>query len=145
MLFALPSVFWGLALSLCHRRGGWRSIANPVCSVVAALATGFILVEIRYVERSLLLENLAGMGILMVALTDRRILGTHWLEEFSPLAFGIYLSHLLVLEIVEAIAFKLAWDVMPKLDIMIFLITAVVSTLATFVLAKSPRLRWLAG
>ena len=145
MLFSLPAVPWSFALSLIYARGGWSAISRPGFSMIALLSTVMIMIALARVERSLTLENLAGMGAFLVALTAARIPGVATLEKLAPLTYGVYLSHLLVIKVCETTAATLRWPPTPLLDIATYGLAVVGSTLITLALMRTRWLRRLAG
>ena len=67
------------------------------------------------------------------------------LSRLGPLSYGIYLSHLLFIKVLEAAATKLQWAVSWQLDAAIFAGSTVLSTLLAWALVQRRCTRWLAA
>ena len=76
----------------------------------------------------------------------RRSLTTGWLRRLGtlgPLAYGIYLAHLLFIKVFEALTVKLGLAVTWELDVGVFLLAAAGSTWLAWGLSRRPSTRWL--
>ncbi len=140
---ALPSVCWGFALAFTAKSvqpstsiSGRRPMAALGLMVVVMLA-------LFSLGRNSLLENYAGLLLLVAALESRSNWLTNLVAKAGPYALGIYFSHLMVLKIMESAASKLHWPVSWSLDLSCFVIAVVASLGLSMVLAKYKATRWL--
>jgi peptidoglycan/LPS O-acetylase OafA/YrhL len=90
-----------------------------------------------------LLENAAGLSALVIALRPVRQPLLVRLGQFPPLAYGIYLSHLLPIKVFESAAARVGFSPSWQLDLAIFLASAVAATLIAWVLYQTRWTRWL--
>ena len=144
MWLALPAVCWSFALSLVM-----GSAANPRCgsalrwtALLALMAATWMM---RHDERTSLAENLAGLSCLLLALTLPAPQVAAAIGRWAPLAYGVYLSHLLFLKVGESVVSRLSWPVSPATDIGLFAFAAIASTLVAWLLSRRPATRWLLG
>ena len=140
---ALPAAFWGIAIAIMYRHGGCRWIektqATFAGAAVALLATGWT----WQAGRSLFAENLAGIAFLIFALGSFEGPWVRRAAKFGPLAYGIYLSHLLFIKVCEACATRLQWTESMALDLATFALAAGLSTALAWSLSKCRHTRWL--
>ena len=143
VLDALPSAAWALALAIpyCRGRVGWlrhRGVSLTCLAVAVALT-----VLLCGVGRSRLLENLSGVALLAFALGDWSGLWIERIARLGPLAYGIYLSHLLLIKTLEAIGPKLGLSPSLATSLAIFVLAAAGSTLLAWLLSRTRWTRWL--
>ncbi|HEX3726032.1 MAG TPA: acyltransferase [Pirellulales bacterium] len=142
---ALPAVCWGVALSvLMHRK------VRPWLESGAAAAMGLAVavVCIAWVwrfGRDNLAENLAGVGLSLVALAPTSAAWLARLGKFGPQAYGIYLSHLLFIKVAESLLARLGMPLSWQVDIGVFVFAAIGSSLLAWSLAQTRYTRWLAA
>ena len=143
VLDALPSACWALALAIPYSRGrmAWlrRRGVSHVCLAVAVALT----VLLCSTGRSRLLENLSGLALLAFALGDWSGRAIERIARLGPLAYGIYLSHLLLIKTLEAIGPKLGLSPSLATSLAIFVLAAVGSTLLAWLLSRTRWTRWL--
>ncbi len=144
VLATMPAVCWAMALAIAYGHPAAKRLESRAATVVGlailAISTAWLW---RYGYDSLA-ASLAGLGAMLVALTPG---SNRWLSsaaQLGPLAYGIYLSHLLFIKILEAAAAKLGLGVMWQLDVCVFLTSAVLSTLLAWWLSRWRPTRWLA-
>jgi len=140
---ALPAAFWGISIAVFVRHAGkpyQQSQLAPIAGLaIFALATAYT----WHVGRSLIAENVAGIGFLIFALAPWQGTAIRRLATLGVLAYGIYLSHLLFIKSCEAVATKLDMPVNVSLDLAIFAISVLCSVLLTWLLSKASTSRWL--
>ncbi|MBN1911775.1 MAG: acyltransferase [Pirellulales bacterium] len=143
---ALSSVFWGVGLALF-----WSWPASRVLERNASTALGgllFLAATIglwRVGGRMPLLESLAGLGVMIVAL--RPGLGktpASW-RKLGALAFGIYLAHPLFMSVYDGLAKRLPVDRLAwQYDVGLFVLVLGSSVLLAWLLHRYRWTRWLA-
>ena len=105
---ALPAVFWGMALAVAYHRGGAKWFDNSLSAVFGLCVLVACMAWVWNFGRNNIAENLAGVGCTLVALAPWNSGLLAALGRFGPLAYGIYLSHLLFIKTAEAVLNKLA-------------------------------------
>jgi peptidoglycan/LPS O-acetylase OafA/YrhL len=140
---AAPSVFAGIALAVLLGAPAGKRLkearATPWAGVLAVAATGWMW---RY-GASPAAETLAGLGVLLVALGPWRAAWCERLARWAPLAYGIYLAHLVPIKVLEALAARAALPVDWRCDLAIFAIAAACTTAAVWALCRGRWTRWL--
>jgi fucose 4-O-acetylase-like acetyltransferase len=141
--WALPSVFWGLALGLSDasmdwlRRGGKRTVIAALVVSVASVAIGVIF------GQSVWQKNTAGFAWLVLALSMPESSWQRKLGRWAMLGFGLYLTHPLILGCAMAAARMLHLNDGVPLDIAYF-VTGVTGGLGmALLISRTPKLRWL--
>jgi surface polysaccharide O-acyltransferase-like enzyme len=148
MVDTLPAMFWAMAVGLAFGGGqvrspaGSRRIDKPLAASQLLLFVGSM-VWLGAFGRSALMENLAGVSLLLIGLypTDSRVLCR--VARFPALAYGIYLSHMLPMKVCEALATRRGLSPSWQLDCAIFLASAIAATLIAWILYRSRWTRWL--
>ena len=92
---------------------------------------------------STLVENLAGVLVLLVALRPPASPLLRRFGSFPSLAYGIYFCHLLPIKICESLATRRGLPISWQLDVAIFFVSAVAATLLAWLLYRSRWTRWL--
>lgn len=140
---ALPAALGGAAIGIAYRHGAARWMEQRVATLsglaIAIAASAWT----WHVGRSSPAENVAGLGFLLFALGKWDGIGVRKLAQLGPLAYGIYLSHLLFIKSCESVFAKLRLPTTPTLDIAVFAIAAVGSTTLAWLLSRSTQTRWL--
>lgn len=140
---ALPAVFWGVALAIAFQRGAARYLQTTASALVGLMiAMAGIAWTWRY-GRDAWAENISGVACILVALApwSTRLLAR--LGQMGPKAYGIYLSHLLFIKSAEALLHKFHIATTPAVDIGVFGVAVVGSTVMTWVLGRFRLTRWL--
>ena len=130
---------------MIYPHGFERFASRPGVTVIAIAAFLGLIGLLATVGRNTLIENLCGLTFLVAALQP---CSTKWiapLAQFGSLAYGIYLCHLLVIKTFEALAAKVHFPITWSLDVAIFFLAAIGSTLLAWSLSRSTRTRWLAA
>jgi surface polysaccharide O-acyltransferase-like enzyme len=142
---ALPAVFWGIALSVVVHRGPARLLETTEAGVLGLIMMAASLAWLWQFGRGNMVENVAGLACTVVALApwNNRVLA--FVGRFGPLAYGIYLAHLLFIKSAEAILTKLGASSSWPIDVMVFLVAAIGSTALAWLLSQSRYTRWLAA
>ena len=140
---ALPSVFWSLAFAIIFRYSQSDRSMKSSYALLGLAVTAAATAWTWHVGRSLFAENLAGLSFLIFALGPWQGAVVRTLASFGPLAYGIYLSHLLFIKTCEAVASVPQWPESAALDIATFAIAAVGSTALTWVLTRNRLTHWL--
>jgi hypothetical protein len=140
---ATPAVLWGIALAAIYRhipRGVWRSSLVPAVGAVLVLAC-LPLMVIHW--RSHLTENLAGMGVMLIALYDWRSSSIKRLALLGVLAYGVYLSHVMFIEGIQAVAARMGIVRVWWLDLSVFILATCGAVLFTKLISRWHFSRWL--
>jgi surface polysaccharide O-acyltransferase-like enzyme len=142
---ALPSACWGFALALAYPHGLKKIVAHPAASLIALAGFAALIAWMVSSGRNDLVENLSGTLFLIAALQPKSPACVARAGRFGAVAFGIYLAHPLIIKTCEALATKLHWPISWQLDLSVFAIAAIGSTLLAWALTKSRYTRWLAA
>ncbi len=140
---ATPAVLWGIALAGIYRhipRPVWRSPTIPIVGVILLLAC---LAPMVMKWHSHLTENLAGIGLMLIALYDWPTKYSGGLSRFGALAYGIYLSHVMFIEGMQAVAARGGIHQAWWLDLVIFALATIGAILFTKVISRFPLNHWL--
>jgi surface polysaccharide O-acyltransferase-like enzyme len=147
MWLALPSVCWAFAWGINrHHRAAdhsGRQLSQTMAIMVFIASTA----ALWTFGRSALLETLAGLSFLVLALQPYPLAPKieSLLTRFAPLAYGVYLSHLMILKIAESVADRWQLSASPPFDLVMFSLAAFGSTTLAWLLHQSRRTRWLLG
>jgi peptidoglycan/LPS O-acetylase OafA/YrhL len=142
---AMPAVFWGVALSVVVHRGPTKLLETTEAGVLGLLTMAAGLAWLWHFGRNTMAETVAGIGCTVVALAPW---SNHLLQvvgRFGPLAYGIYLSHLLFIKTAESVLAKLGAGPSETVDVAVFLVAVVGSTALAWSLSQSRYTRWLAA
>ena len=140
---ALPAVFWGVALSVAFHRGTAPILQRPAAAIAGLVVAGLCTAWVWHFGRDNLAENLAGVACVVTALAPWNASWLRQVARFGPLAFGIYFSHLLFIKTAEAILTKLGGGISPLVDVAVFLVAVVGSTMLAWGLSQARCTRWL--
>lgn len=140
---ALPAVFWGITLAVAYHRGGAQWMQSRAATVLGLFVALCSIVWLCYQGRNSLAENLAGAGCTLVALAPESMAWLQRVGALGPLAYGIYLSHLLFIKSAEAVLNKLGIAATPLVDVGVFLLAVVGSTALAWALSRWKLTRWL--
>jgi peptidoglycan/LPS O-acetylase OafA/YrhL len=140
---ALPSACWGLALAIVHGRGGVQWLRRRRASIACLVVSLTLTLWLCELGRNRLVENLSGVALLAFALCDwtSPVLGR--IARLGPLAYGIYLSHLLFIKTLEAVGAKLHLPSSLLTSLFIFVLAVAGSTLLAWTLSRTRWTRWL--
>ena len=122
-------------------------VAHP-CALGRASAWAILIAGAAYLwwaSRQAVVEALAGGAFLYLALDPRPYPGSVWLRRIAPLAYGVYLAHLMLLKIAESAVQRLGWGPSAGLDLSLFVLVAWGSLTLSWLLSRSARTRWLIG
>ena len=140
---ALPSVAWGLGLAIACQLLGTGLLKRPAATLLGAMLLVGGIACVWQFGRSRVCETLAGLGMLIVAMAPIEQRWCRRLAGFGALTYGIYLSHVLWLKVIEILAVKAGMpDALPR-DVAIFLATAAASSVTAWLLSRRPSTRWL--
>ncbi|MCK4872850.1 MAG: acyltransferase [Phycisphaerales bacterium] len=152
----LPAVLWGIAVSIAYHAVNRRLFQNIFVALIGAVlfvaALTFLYAGSHELPvfghwwsegRSTAAENLAGLGLCLVALQPWSGSLIRFVARFGPLTFGIYLSHILFVEGWQEAAKMLHIEASWMLDAGVFVIAGT-CTIATVTLLRTNRYtRWL--
>jgi surface polysaccharide O-acyltransferase-like enzyme len=140
---ALPAVAWGLALAVACRTLGAGALEDRRAALGGAVAFALATAWVWHAGRARLAETVAGLAVLLVALTpvDQRRFARF--GRAGSLAFGIYLCHVLWIKIFQAAAMKAGLPISWQRDLGVFLLAATASTLLAWSLSRGRWTRWL--
>lgn len=140
---ALPAACWAVALGILARYPAIRCLEHtPARALGLTLAVACTLWT-WHAGSSRIAENLAGLGVMIIALGSASGVWVAHLAKLGPLAYGIYFGHLLAIKSFEAVATKVGWGISWPLDLVIFAGSALLSTLAAWALSQWRWTRWL--
>ncbi len=140
---ALPAVCWGFGLAI--RPTPSAAQVGPSSRKVICVSWLFLVTMalLCLTGRNALLENYAGMLLLLASLELRSGRLLQWLAKLGPFALGIYFSHLMLLKVGESLAAKLGLSVTWQLDIALFASVLVGSLAVVISLVRCRATRWL--
>ena len=120
---------------------GWLSSrrVGSVCLLVAVALT----VLLCAFGRNSWAENLSGSALLVFTLGDWTSPLLERIARLGPLAYGIYLSHLLFIKTLEAVQAKLHEPPSLTTALATFVLAAAGSTLLAWLLSRWRATRWL--
>lgn len=142
---AVPSACWAVALALIYRGPLAKQLKRPAALALAAVLLVFATAWLWQDSSSKLAATLAGLGAMLLALGPSVGGWAARLSVFGPLAYGIYLSHLLFIKVFESLAAKLGSPVTWQSDVAIFAVTCLLSTMLAWALSRHRATRWLAA
>jgi surface polysaccharide O-acyltransferase-like enzyme len=142
---ALPAVFWGITLSVLDHRAGRALLRNSTAAVLGLVVSALCMVWLVRFGHNSFAENLGGVSLTIVAQAPWNAAALAWIGQFGPLAYGIYLSHLLFIKTAEALLNKMGLAATWPLDLAVLLLAAVGSTALAWCLSRSRYTRWLAA
>lgn len=139
---ATPAVLMGIGLAI---------LSGPLSKLFehrGATLFGLLLflgatVAVFCLGRGRLLETFAGLGFMLISLAPLQSASLARFAKLGRLAYGIFLSHLLLIKVAEAVASKIKISTSWEVDLGIFLLAVVGSTFLAWLLSRSSRTRWL--
>jgi surface polysaccharide O-acyltransferase-like enzyme len=140
---ALPSACWALALAIAYQSGARRWLGDRRIGIGCLAATLGLTVLLCTLGRNSAVENLSGMALLVFTLGDWSSPLLERVARLGPLAYGIYLSHLLFIKTLEAVQAKLHQPLSMAAALTIFILAAAGSTLLAWLLSRWRVTRWL--
>ena len=142
-LDALPSACWAVALAIAYQSGGRKWLSSRRVGIICLMAAVALTFLLYALGRNSAIENLSGLALLIFTLGDWSSPLLERIARLGPLAYGIYLSHLLFIKTLEAAQSKL--HVQPALTtaLAIFILAAAGSTLLAWLLSRWRATRWL--
>jgi peptidoglycan/LPS O-acetylase OafA/YrhL len=161
---ALPAVFWGIALAIACRVHGARIFEHRASACVGVLLALISTAWIWHFGRDRLAETLAGLGFVLFAFPLRgagfqvassqashrpgfrgasfQLAIPRLAEQAGSLAFGVYLAHILWIKVLHTVAAKSGIPVCWELDVAVFFLSAIASTVLAWAAARSRWTRW---
>lgn len=142
---AFPAASWALAFALTMTSGfavsrvpRWVGIAGLI---LALLCSGMQVFH----GISLIPRAATGLGMMLVALAPWRLPLTPILARLGRYSYGIYLCHVLVVELVRAVIAKLHLGTSLGTDVLIFLVSCAASFAVVKILNRWRATMWLNG
>ena len=111
--------------------------------IVCLLAAVALTLSLGTLGRNSRAENLSGIALLVFTLGDWTSPLLERIARLGPLAYGIYLSHLLFIKTLEAVQAKLHVPLSLTAALAIFVLAAAGSTLLAWLLSRWRATRWL--
>ncbi|MGD9128124.1 MAG: hypothetical protein PVH19_12170, partial [Planctomycetia bacterium] len=139
---ATPPVLLGISLALLYGLLG-KLLERRATTVVGLLLFVGTMITLYYGGRCRLLETLAGLGFMLMALAPLQAAWVARVAKLGGLAYGIYLSHLLFIKVAEAVANQVDLSLTWHLDLGVFLFAAAGSTFFAWLLSKWSWTKWL--
>ena len=140
---ALPPVAWGLGLAIACQLLGTDLLKRPAATLLGGLLLVAGTACVWRFGHSRLCETLAGLGMLIIAMAPVEQPWCRRLAGLGTLAYGIYLSHVLWLKVIEVLAVKAGMANAWPRDAAIFLAAALASSVTAWLLSRRPSTRWL--
>ena len=144
MLQASPGLLWGAALALFirsdHRENGKRYELALTAGIVFIITQSMI---VREINRSVILESAAGVSLLMIVVFMPQPRLPEWCSQLGRVAFGVYLSHLLFIKVLEPILGEFAIDPSLLSNVLVMVTAATGATILSLLLERSVKTRWL--
>ena len=140
---ALPAVGWGIALAVACRLLGTGALERPGVALAGGLLAVASIAWVWDFGRDRLVENVAGLGVLLVTLAP--VSDARWsrLGRWGPLSLGIYTSHVLWIKILQVATTKAGFSGSWQRDATVFVVSAALSTLTAWTLSRWRWTRWL--
>lgn len=139
---ATPAVLIGISLALFYGLLG-KLVERRGTTLVGLLLFIGMTITVYYVGRGRLFETFAGLGFMLMALAPLQAPWVARIAKLGGLAYGIYLSHLLLIKVAEAVAQKVDLAQNWELDLGVFLFAAVGSTFFAWILSRCSATKWL--
>lgn len=140
MVDASPAMFWAVGFALLvHTYPGRKQL--PTWILTCLLGVSMLLLAIN--GRQVFVENAAGSLLFVVALRGYAFEFPSFLRKLAPLAFGVYLSHLLMIKAIESLCTKLQLSPSIPLDLATYILAVVGSITLTYCLANSRKFAWV--
>jgi len=142
-LDALPSACWGVVLAIAYQSGGRMWLGSRRVGIACLMAAVALTILLCTLGRNSPVENLSGIALLVFTLGDWTSPVLERIARLGPLAYGIYLSHLLFVKTLEAVQAKLHAPSSLATALAIFVLAAAGSTLLSWLLSRWRATRWL--
>jgi peptidoglycan/LPS O-acetylase OafA/YrhL len=143
---ALPSAFLGLALAwILSTADDDDSLITPIVGLAGALLTIGTVTDQLINGYSRLERTLSGLGWMLAALATWRGPWVNWMARGGRNAYGIYLTHVLFIEGVQAVAHRAGFGSSVGLDAVTIAAGFGGGLLLTNLLSRSRRTAWLNG
>ncbi|HEY7086560.1 MAG TPA: acyltransferase family protein, partial [Tepidisphaeraceae bacterium] len=143
---ALPAASWAMAFALLMTSGPTVYRVSTLTGLAgAALTVACAVKQARY-GIQLIPRGLSGLGSMLLALMPwPHGPAVSLLARWGRFSYGIYLCHVLVVEIVRVVGGRLHLSVSPAVDLAIFALGFGGSLVLVLFLGRFPRLAWLNG
>jgi peptidoglycan/LPS O-acetylase OafA/YrhL len=151
--YAFWQMWWALTSVLSGMAFAWIVVfsAAPLLGVPAVVGIGgIVLAAWMLVQQALhgwmmLPRALAGFGCMLAALAPWRGPLVQGFARLGRFGYGIYLSHVLVVEMLRATMHHFGFDPTIWLDMLVFALGFAGSIAIAKLLARTPKLAWLNG
>jgi hypothetical protein len=142
---ALPTTCWAIAFA-------WIMTTGPVILAVSStigfaglvLAAGCLLKQALH-GILLIPRAFTGLGCMLAALSPWSGRAVTFMARIGRYGYGIYLCHVLIVELIRAMSSRAHLAPSPLLDVMNFTLSFAGSLILVQLLARSKRLAWLNG
>jgi peptidoglycan/LPS O-acetylase OafA/YrhL len=151
--YAFWQMWWALTSVLSGMAFAWIVVFSsaPLLGVPAIVGIGgIVLAAWMLVQQALhgwlmLPRALSGFGCMLAALAPWRGPLVQGFARLGRFGYGIYLSHVLVVEMIRATMHHLGFDSTIWLDLLVFALGFAGSISIAKLLARTPKLAWLNG
>ena len=130
-------------MAIAYQLGGRIWLSSRRVGIVCLMAAAALTVLLCTLGRNSPVENLSGIALLVFTLGDWTSPMLERIARLGPLAYGIYLSHLLFIKTLEAVQAKLHEPPSLTAALAIFILAAAGSTLLAWSLSRWRSTRWL--
>ena len=151
--YALWQMWWALTSALAGMAFAWIVVfgSTPLRRVPSIVgAGGIVLACWMLLQQALhgwmmLPRALAGLGCMLAALAPWHGPAVRALARLGRFGYGIYLSHVLVVEMIRATMHHMGFDPSIWLDLLVFALGFAGSISIAKLLSRNPKLAWLNG
>jgi peptidoglycan/LPS O-acetylase OafA/YrhL len=140
---ALPSLLLAIALSMTYARIPPDVWDRGEMTLAGLLLWMGCLVVLLITGRTILLETLSGLGLMIASLNRSDIPVVARVAKWGTYSLGIYILHVLFLDGLQDIARKVGFSGLWQLDIATFIVTLLACTVVLLLITNNRKVRWL--
>jgi len=148
-LRAAPSACWAIALSIIAATIQFDpqklSLSKRLACLTLAATLATVYWHVHHGGLSVGARALCGFGLMLSALAPWRGAAVRTLARWGQLSYGVYLSHVLIVEVLHVITTRALGVISPASDLVTFIAGFCGALMITATLSRTKRLAWLAG